>query len=294
MTTVNPLVSVVIPTHNRGADLQRGVEAVLAACAGVVTEVIYVDDSSTDETAQILARYALDGRIRHETVCARAHGPARNAGAAVARGDFLLFTDDDCMVPERWVADMVAARASHQVPALSGGFRPASMETSAERYYAYRMATIFGDRAKPVTAVPMMNLLVERAAYETVGGFSALRLPSMEDWEFCYRLTLAGHGLYYDPVVSVVHPYGRHWRYVRKRVFQAAWLGPAVWRLTGLNVRRKLARDILRWASSPLWCLAYFPLRLYLPAVLLEMAYFVIRLAGAIAARRVERRFRVP
>jgi glycosyltransferase involved in cell wall biosynthesis len=286
------LVSVVIPTHNRAGSLDRGIEAVLAGCAGTDSEVVYVDDSSTDDTAAILARHAAAGRIRHVTATARAPGPARNAGAAVARGRYLLFTDDDCTVPRGWVAGMLAARERHGVSAVSGGFSPALMETPAERYYAHRMATIFGDRAKAVAAVPMMNLLVERSAFEAVGGFSPIRLPSMEDWEFCYRLTGAGHELRYDPAVSVTHPYGRDWRYVRGRVFQAAWLAPAVWRLTGVSPRRKLARDALRYATAPLWCLVYFPLRLYLPALALEVAYFAIRLAGAVSARRVERRLR--
>ena len=291
-TSREPLVSIVIPTHDRGASLEQGIEAVLAGCAGVATEVIYVDDSSTDETPAILARHAAAGRIRHESVTVRAPGPARNAGDAVARGRYLLFTDDDCTVPPGWVAGMLASRERHQVSALSGGFRPARMETAAERYYAHRMATIFGNRPKPVAAVPMMNLLVERAAFDAVGGFSPIRLPSMEDWEFCYRLTGAGHDLHYDPAVSVTHPYGRDWSYVRGRVVQAAWLGPAVWRLTGVDARRKLARDLLRWASAPLWCLAFYPPRSYLPALVLEAVYFGTRLAGAVFARRVERRLR--
>ncbi|WP_170231219.1 glycosyltransferase family 2 protein [Pseudonocardia kunmingensis] len=291
-TSREPLVSVVIPTHDRAASLEQGIEAVLAGCAGVDTEVIYVDDSSTDDTPAILARYAAAGRIRHESVSVRAPGPARNAGAAVARGRYLLFTDDDCTVPPGWVAGMLASREHHRVSALSGGFRPARMETGAERYYAHRMATIFGARSKPVAAVPMMNLLVERSAFAAVGGFSPLRLPSMEDWEFCYRLTAAGHDLHYDPAVSVTHPYGRHWGYVWGRVVQAAWLGPAVWRLTGVDARRKLARDALRWAAAPLWCLVYYPPRSYLPALALEAVYFATRLAGAVFAGRVERRLR--
>jgi len=287
-----PLVSVVIPTHNRAANLDEGIAGVLAGCAGASVEIIYVDDASTDATPEILARHAAAGRIRTTRTEFGAPGPARNAGAAIARGRYLLFTDDDCVVPPGWVTAMLEARVRAGTAAVSGGFAPASMRTSAEVYYEYRMRTIYGDRAKPVAAVPMMNLLVEREAFSAVGGYSPLRLPSMEDWEFCYRLTAAGHELRYDPSVRITHAYGSDWAYVRKRVFQAAWLGPAVWRLSGLPVAKKVARDALRAAAAPVWCLAYYPLRLYVPALGLELAYFAVRIAGLVSAARVERALR--
>ena len=112
---------------------------------------------------------------------------------------------------------MLKAREQHGVSALTGGFQPASMETPAERYYEYRMRLLFADKPKPVSAAPMMNLLVERSAFEAVGGFSDLPLPAMEDWELCYRLSRGGHPLFYDPAVAVVHAYGDDWRYVVKR-----------------------------------------------------------------------------
>ena len=105
-----------------------------------------------------------------------------SAGAAVAKGRYLLFTDDDCLVPPGWVAAMLEARERHGVTALTGGFQPARMKTSAERYYEHRMRLLFADKAKPVSAAPMMNLLVERSAFEAVDGFSDLPLPAMEDW----------------------------------------------------------------------------------------------------------------
>jgi glycosyltransferase involved in cell wall biosynthesis len=287
-----PLVSVIVPTRNRAGLLEAGVTNVLAGCAGVDAEVIYVDDSSTDDTGAVLAQLASEGKIRHVSTQSGAPGRARNAGAAVAKGRYLLFTDDDCLVPPGWVTAMLEARERHGVTVLTGGFKPARMKTSAERYYEHRMRLLFADTAKPVSAAPMMNLLVERSAFDAVGGFSDLRLPAMEDWELCYRLGRAGHPLFYDPAVSVVHAYGDDWRYVVKRVSQAAWLAPTIWRISGLDPWRKLARDTVRFLASPLWCLRYFPPKLYPAAVGLEIGYYFLRISGVFAARRVERRLR--
>lgn len=277
----SPLVSVIIPTRNRAHLLEESVHSVLGGCAGADAEIIYVNDGSTDGTQAILDSFA--PRIRSVQANARAPGRARNAGAAIAEGRWLLFTDDDCVLPANWAHDMVALIEHHGVDALTGGFYPMMMETPAERYYEYRMQTIFGDEAKTVGAAPMMNFIMDGKAFAAVGGFSDLRLSSLEDWHFCYRLLDNGYTLYYDPRVRVGHHYYRTWKQVRNRVLDTAWLAPLVWRESGVNPYGKLARDLVRCAASPIWCLRYFPLDLYPQAVGLEMAYFGYRLSSVVA-----------
>lgn len=85
-----PLVSTIIPTHNRAELLPSAIESVLAA-EGISQEVIVVDDSSTDGTAAIAARYP----VRYLRVqCGKPSG-TRNAGIREARGKYLAFLDDD-------------------------------------------------------------------------------------------------------------------------------------------------------------------------------------------------------
>lgn len=294
--TAAPLVSVVIATRDRARLLPANVESVLKGCEGVAAEVIYVDDASTDDTAAVLKGYADRGVRAVAALNARAPGRARNQGAAVARGEWLLFTDDDCLIPEGWARGMLRLQAKHGCDALSGGFLPVNMETAAERYYEFRMRTIFGRTAKPIAAAPMMCFLVRRAAFERIGGFSPLRLSSQEDWELCYRLTRAGSRLVYDPAVSVGHAYARHWGYVFHRVTDTAWIAPLVWRESGVNALGKLAKDTARFLGSPLWCLRCFPLDLYPQAVGLEALYYAVRLASvassAVTGGGVFRRYR--
>lgn len=283
MASPEPLVSVVIATRNRARLLPANIESVLKGCEGVRAEVIYVNDASTDDTAAVLAGFG--DRIRWlDAENARAPGRARNQGARIARGTWLLFTDDDCLIPEGWAKGMLDLQEKHRCDALSGGFTPVNMETSAERYYEYRMRTIFGREAKPIAAAPMMCFLVRRSAFEQVGGFSPMRLSSQEDWELCYRLTRAGHPIMYDPAVSVGHEYARDWGYVFRRVTDTAWIAPLVWRESGVNVLGKLAKDTARFLGAPVWCWHYFPLDLYPQAVGLEALYYAIRLASVVSS----------
>lgn len=92
MTT--PLVSVVIPTHNRPQFLPRAVESALA-CQGPDVEVIVVPNGPDESWKASLARWKDDSRVRVSPI-ETAHGNvARNHGMTLARGKFIRFLDDD-------------------------------------------------------------------------------------------------------------------------------------------------------------------------------------------------------
>ena len=104
--TVRGLVSVIIPAHNAEAWLAETIRSV-AAQTYAPTEVLVVDDASTDGTRAVAARL---GAIVVEV---RGAGPggARNAGMSAARGEFLQFLDaDDLLVPTK-VARQVSVLA---------------------------------------------------------------------------------------------------------------------------------------------------------------------------------------
>jgi len=103
--TPPPLVTVVIPTHNRSDLLLRTLGTVLAQ-RGVDFEVIVVDDGSHDHTAALLDSVT-DPRVRvvrHSSATGVA--AARNSGLDVARGHWVAFVDDD----DLWAPDKLAAQ----------------------------------------------------------------------------------------------------------------------------------------------------------------------------------------
>jgi glycosyltransferase involved in cell wall biosynthesis len=101
-----PLLSVVIPTWNRAQLVRDAIRSVLAQREGEV-EAIVVDDASTDATAELLESDFGDRvrllRLEHR----RGPGGARNAGARLARGEFVAFLDsDDVWLPGKFDAEL--------------------------------------------------------------------------------------------------------------------------------------------------------------------------------------------
>jgi glycosyltransferase involved in cell wall biosynthesis len=89
-----PLVSVIIPAHNGAAWLDDCLQSVLGQCYPR-TEVLVINDGSSDDTPLVLARYQSRIRVVHQAQCGI--GAARNRGLEQATGEFIAFLDqDDC------------------------------------------------------------------------------------------------------------------------------------------------------------------------------------------------------
>ncbi len=274
-----PRVSVVIPTHNRADVLAECLEGVLTQ-EGADFETVCVNDASTDATDDVLARYTerFPDRLRVARGAFGAPGLARNAGVAAARGRLLLFTDDDCTVPSGWIAEMLELWRLRRsgVVALSGGFAPYSMETPTERYLHFRMAMLFGPRAKLIAAAPMMSFLVDRDAFEAADGFPSSPMPALEDWALCQRLRARGGALWYGPAVKVTHRYQREWGPALRRLQDTGRLGAALC----ANRRERaamLVKAALKLGSAPLWTPWFFPADLYAMALRAEWVFFKAR-----------------
>ena len=105
---MNKTVSVVIPTYNRGRLIQRAIESVQAQTYPAITEIIIVDDGSTDNTEEMV-RKVRDRRVRYVKLEGN-HGAgyARNRGAEISTGDYLAYCDsDDHWTPDKLERQMI-------------------------------------------------------------------------------------------------------------------------------------------------------------------------------------------
>jgi len=101
---VNPSVSVIIPTFNRGWVLREAIDSVLGQKTSDY-ELIVVDDGSTDDTPGILSSYGKDVRVIRQPN--RGVSAARNRGIAAAKGEYVAFLDsDDLWLPNKLTAQL--------------------------------------------------------------------------------------------------------------------------------------------------------------------------------------------
>jgi glycosyltransferase involved in cell wall biosynthesis len=111
-------------TYNRARLLERVLDACFEQTAGDdAYEVVVVNDGSTDETSEVLHRMAPRARCAFEIIDQPNGGlaNARNAGIARARGDRIIFIDDDVLVLPNFVAEHLRAAEAHPANVVRGG-----------------------------------------------------------------------------------------------------------------------------------------------------------------------------
>ena len=187
-----PAVSIIIPTHDCARWLPESLDSVFAQ-TDADYEVIVVDDGSTDDTPDVLDRYA--GRL---TVVHGDHGglgAARNLGLARATGEWVAFHDaDDVAMPDRIAWSRAFLRAHPEFDCVFGNGRhmpaddPASPDVISRRFVdATRGRTLNVTDLFEGFPLYFQGALVPRAAFVAAGPFDA-GFRVLTDLEYGYRL----------------------------------------------------------------------------------------------------------
>ena len=184
----NPLVSVVIPTYNRGHVIERAVASVLEQTYRPV-EIVVVDDGSTDDTMERLGRILVPELKVLST--ARNVGPARarNLGIAGSTGDYVAFLDsDDAWEPWKLEAQVRVLRnaLSSRLGAVYCGRRIRLADGTRMEVRPHHRGDIFAALLRR-NCVPLPTLLVKRAVLDAVGTFDPA-MPACEDWDLVLRI----------------------------------------------------------------------------------------------------------
>ena len=177
------MISVVIPTYNAGSTLVHTLAALVPAVVdGLVQEAIIADGGSTDDTDAIA-----DAAGTHLVKAPRGRGTQLDVGAALAKGDWLLFLHADTVLEPGW-----AEEAESFIERIESGRRP-----EAAAYFRFcldddgfmpRLAEALVGLRCGLFSLPYgdQGLLISRVHYRRLGGYSPI--PLMEDVDLVRRL----------------------------------------------------------------------------------------------------------
>jgi len=250
--TSHPTVSAIVPARNEEATIAAAVESL--AAQPEITEIIVIDDQSTDGTAallrQLASRYAQLRILQTEELPAGWVGKnyAVSLGAAQATGDWLLFTDADGVhMPGS------TARALADAAQTGAGLVSYSPEQEARTWWEKAMIPFVYTRLahkysyaavnhpdSPAAAASGQYLLIRRDDYQRIGGHAAVSGEVLEDVALARLAKQAGVRLYFASGFGIM-------RVRMYRTFGAMWQGWAknLYPLMG-GTPREINRELFR------------------------------------------------
>lgn len=203
-----PLFSVVVPTYRR----TRQLHSLLCSLARLRYEpdrfeVIVVDDGGAVPLGPVVAPF--DTRLNLTLLEQRNWGPgaARNTGAMRARGRFLAFTDDDCVVDGGWLSALEDALRKAPVSICGGrtvNYLSQNPYSTASQMLLDFLYLHYSPRDHVGGFFPTYNLALPKAKFLEMGGFHA-GLRFGEDRDFCHRWATSRYPFCSVPEAVVYH-----------------------------------------------------------------------------------------
>ena len=193
-----PLVSVIIPAYNCARYLPVAIESVLQQTYPA-TEIIVIDDGSTDETPEVLLRYPSVIAIRQSN-CGLSN--ARNQGIRRCSGEFVALLDGDDIWPETKLRDQMTFMLEHpEIGVLFGDARRFADNgwTEPTLFTRYSLdAAFFGSdylvvdpvkKLLPMNFIPVGTALARKRCLLEAGLFDE-NFRRVEDWDIWLRIAL--------------------------------------------------------------------------------------------------------
>lgn len=191
-------LSLIIPLYNRPDEIRELLES-LVHQSKQDFEVIVVEDGSEEKPAEdIVKSFSQKLDVKYYRKENSGPGPARNFGTERASGNYLVFLDSDCIVPEHYIATVCAALEKSAVDAWGGPDRAHSSFSPVQKGINYAMTSMISTGGIRGGAKQMekfhprsFNMGIRAEAFRQLGGFSTMRFG--EDIDLSMRIMEAGY-----------------------------------------------------------------------------------------------------
>jgi glucosyl-dolichyl phosphate glucuronosyltransferase len=288
-----PLVSIVICSHNRSADVSECLEALMPQI-GAEAEVILVDSASDSKNEAEMAKLTiLYPAVNLTRVDRPGLSLARNRGVHLSAGDWVVFLDDDAVPFPDWLEKLLATvtAASPTQAVIGGGIYPRwpanmSGEHLGKRWKMF-LSLAEGDRPGSVAdgyAVNGANYAIRRHVLLDIGGFSeklgrvGSSLISGDDCLVTEKVLDAGLAAGFDPAFKVYHK-------ISRERLKISWILRRTFSEGISEIRIIRSRDLpLPTHLQPIKLFASLPVLLLLSIIHFRNHDYKIRLAMCIGA----------
>lgn len=205
------MISVVIPAYNEELVIGKCLEAFLSQESKTPFEIIVVDNASEDKTDRIVKSFENRLPVHLIKEDKKGRSPARRAGFAAAKGDIILSTDADTIVPINWIEDLYSNFTDLSIVGVTGSCRIVDCSKRVNTIFNYFQPLsmklyrlVFGHYW-----FSGFNFAVRKDAYMKVGGFNP-RLNVQEDTDLAFRISKIGKIKYVNKPVVIFS--GRRFR----------------------------------------------------------------------------------
>jgi len=190
-----PLISIVIPSYNQAKYIAANLDSILNQTFHDF-EVIFIDDGSTDNTADILKEYAQkDSRIKYVYQQNSERAVARTHGISLARGKYVCLVDsDDTWLPEKLEKQLQCMEANPEIVLCYASVNRIDSDGNKLKSAARQQEGYSGDVYKHLLTrnfIPSVTPMLRRSVLEKVGAQVTEYIP-YEDWDFWLRISLQG------------------------------------------------------------------------------------------------------
>lgn len=248
----SPEVSIIIPVHNHSIYTYNCLASILTNTEGVDYEVIVVDDASTDNTSELFSQVKnIQYVANHQNL---GFVESCNKGAALARGKFIHFLNNDTVVQKGWLRSLVELFINSSSVGIAGSklvYPNMILQEAGSIIWKDGTAANYGkfDKAaksqynflREVDYCSGASLMVRKEFFDTVAGFDLRYAPAYwEDVDLCFAARRNGYKVLYQPDSVVVHFEG---------VSAGSDLTPGMKRFQEINqlkFREKWAQDLER------------------------------------------------
>ena len=197
-----PLVSIIMPTHNRAAIIAEAIQSVVEQ-SWVHWELFICDDASTDATAEVVAQFD-DPRIQYLKLEKQGAAAARNCGLELARGEFMAYLDSDNMWRPGYLARMLWALI--ECPGRSCAYAD-FLDYRVDRQggikvKSYRRPAFEHERLLDKNYIDLNSFMHRRELYDCFGGFTE-SLPRRQDYDLIIKFTWLRDPLHVTDIVTL-------------------------------------------------------------------------------------------